>query len=117
MVRCEAEANSIMDEMNAAMVKNYKAKIKLGTLQTKSWAVAENNHHQLVVCSRHRDGHDACDADTRQEDVGIHATVVEPFVRLDVQLACSSCSSVSVTTYSGRGDFPNAALVLYTGSK
>ena len=55
----EAEANSIMDEMNAAMVENYKAKIKLGTLQTKSRAVAEKNHHQLVVCSRDRDGHDA----------------------------------------------------------
>ena len=36
-----AEANSIIDEMNAAMVENYQAKIKLGTLQTKSWAVAE----------------------------------------------------------------------------
>ena len=29
----EAAANSIMDGMNAAMVENYKAKIKLGTLE------------------------------------------------------------------------------------
>ena len=66
----EAEANLIMDGTNAAMVENYKAKIKLGTLQTKSRAVAEKTVINFVVCSRHRDGHDACDADIRQENVG-----------------------------------------------
>ena len=47
----------------------------------------------------------------------IHTTVIIAFVHDDVQLACSSCSSVGVTTYAGSGDLCNAALVWYTGSK
>ena len=47
----------------------------------------------------------------------IMASILQRHRRLDVQLACSPCSSVGVTTYIGSGDFPSSALVLYTGSK
>ena len=45
------------------------------------------------------------------------ASILQRHRRLDVQLACSPCSSVGVTTYIGSGDCPNAAPFWYTGSK
>jgi len=47
----------------------------------------------------------------------IHATVVKSFVRVEVPLVRSSCSSVGATTCTGSGDPPSAAPFCYTGSK
>ena len=47
----------------------------------------------------------------------IHATVVKSFVRVEVPLVRSSCSSVGATTFTGSGDPPSAAPFCYTGSK
>ena len=47
----------------------------------------------------------------------IHATVVKSFVRVEVPLVRSSCSSVGATTCTGSGDPPSATPFCYTGSK
>ena len=47
----------------------------------------------------------------------IHATVVKSFVRVEVPLVRSSCSSVGATTCTGSGDPPSAAPFCFTGSK
>ena len=47
----------------------------------------------------------------------MHATVVKSFVRVEVTLVRSSCSSVGATTCTGSGDLPSAAPFCETGSK
>ena len=47
----------------------------------------------------------------------IHAIVWKSFVRVDVPLVRSSCSSVGAKTYTGSGDHPSVILFCYTGSK
>merc|ERR1712012_1014524 len=47
----------------------------------------------------------------------IHATVSKSFIRVDVPLVRSSCSSVGSTTCTGSGDPPSAVPFCYTGSK
>jgi prophage tail gpP-like protein len=47
----------------------------------------------------------------------IHATVSKSFIRVDVPLVRSSCSSVGATTCTGSEDPPSAVPFCYTGSK
>ena len=47
----------------------------------------------------------------------IHATVSKSFIRVDVPLVRSSCSSVGATTCTGSGDPPSAVPFCYPGSK
>ena len=50
-------------------------------------------------------------------DVQIHATISKSFIRVDVPLVRSSCSSVGATMCTGNGDPPSAIPFCYTGSK
>ena len=47
----------------------------------------------------------------------IHATVWKSFIRVDVPLVRSSCSSVGATTCTGSGDPPSAVPFCFSGSK
>ena len=46
----------------------------------------------------------------------IHATISKSFIRVDVPLVRSSCSSIGATTCTGSGDPPSAVPFCYTGS-
>ena len=47
----------------------------------------------------------------------IHVTVSKSFIRVDMPLVTSSCSSVREMTCTGSGDTPSASPFCYTGLK